>query len=441
MNEDTMAYLREHDVRFVQVIWCDNANVIRAKMPHIDQLPGTGGVVGISMAQQALPVMFDGVVPNSGLGPVGEVLLHPDWTTLRALPYLPGFARVLADMIVDGEPWEHCPRTFLKQQIARLGELGLTLKASFENEFFLLQKTEAGAAPVDDTVFAATTAINQSAAVILDMAEALGEQCLEVETYYPESGPGQQELSIRYRDALEAGDAQIAFRETVRGVAANHGLIASFLPKIVEDKAGSGCHLNLSLWRGEENVCGDGASETKLSRDAESFVAGIVEHLPGLCALTVPSHASYRRLRPHFWAGAFTAWGVDNREAAVRVFSGHGVPKRFELKASDATANPYLALGSVLAAGIDGLDRGLSLPPECRGDPGLLSDEERRGLGIDRLPADLGQAIRALEQDTTLLAALGSQRSQTYLAVRRAEWKGLKDLPFEEEVKLLLERY
>lgn len=467
-SEETLAYLRQHDVRFVQVIWCDNANVIRAKLPHVSHLPAGGGIVGISTAQQALPVMFDGVVPGSGLGPVGEALLHPDWSTLRAVPYLPGYARVLADMVVDGQPWEHCPRTFLKQQIDRLAEHDLTLKACFENEFFLLRgrgapaatsgsneagRTNAGSddrgsvgtkhgpVPIDDTVFAATSALNHSGAVILDLADALIDQGLQVETYYPESGPGQQELSVRYGDALAAADGQLVYRDTVHGVAANHGLIASFLPKIVEEKAGSGCHVNMSLWRGEENVTGDGERETHLSAEAGSFVAGILAHLPALCALTIPSNASYRRIRPHFWAGAFTAWGIDNREAAVRVFSGHGVPRRFELKTSDATANPYLALGSIIAAGLDGLEGELHLPPECRTDPGLLSDDERSAMSMERLPSDLGQALRALEQDETLLTALGAARAQTYTAVRRAEYEALKDLSFDDEVALLLERY
>lgn len=441
MNDGSLAYLTEHDVSFVQVVWVDNANVIRSKMPHVSHLARTAGVVGISMAQQALPVMFDGVVPNSGLGPVGEALLQPDWSTLRALPYLPGYARVLSDMTVGGEPWEHCPRTFLKSQIARLEAHGLSAKASFENEFFLLSDENGRAVPVDDTVFAATNAVIPSAEVILDATRALIDQGIEVETYYPESGPGQHELATRYTNALTAADGQVVFRDTIHGVAAQHGLVASFLPKIVEDKAGSGCHLNLSLWSGDANVTGNGARDSSLGAETESFIAGILKHLPALCALTVPSNASYRRIRPHFWAGAFAAWGVDNREAAVRVFGAKSVPQRFELKASDATANPYLALGSVLAAGIDGLERGLELPPECVGDPGLLSEAERAELGIVRLPANLGQAIKALEDDETLLDALGAARAKAYLAVRKGEWQGLKDLSFDDEVALLLQRY
>lgn len=439
---DKISLLRDKDIRFVRVLWCDNANVIRAKAPHVDTIERSGGAVGISAAQQALPVMYDAVVPGSGLGPVGEVMLVPDWSTVQALPYLPGYAQALGDMEFDGRPWEHCPRFFLKGQIERLASHGLQAQGAFENEFFLLEPGENGPAPADDTVFAAAQAMNGSGEIILEISQALADQGIEVETYYPEAGPGQHELSVRYRDALAAADAQIVYRETVRGVAYRHGQLASFLPKIVEDKAGSGCHLNLSLWRDGKNLTGDASRETRLSREAEAFIAGLLAHLPALCALTIPSRNSYRRIRPHFWAGAFTAWGYDNREATIRVFAaGSGEPKRFEVKSVDATANPYLALGATLAAGIDGLERNLELPAEMRDDPGRLSEAERKEIGVAPLPASLGDAIVELERDETLLRALGEARARAYLAVRRAEWEALKDVSLEEEAAMLLERY
>ena len=441
MNEQ-IGGLRDQGVRFVRVLWCDNANVIRAKAVHLEAVERGGGAVGISAAQQALPVMVDAVVPGSGLGPVGEVQLVPDWGTLHALPYLPGYAEAVGDMVVLGEPWEHCPRDFLKRQVVRLADHGLEAQAAFENEFFLLRPGPGQPVPNDDTVFAAAGAMNGVGELVLELAEALGAQGLSVEGYYPESGPGQHELAVRYRAALGAADQQLVYRETVRAVARRHGLTASFLPKVFADKAGSGCHLNLSLWRGGENVTGN-QEAGGLGPEARAFVAGVLAHLRGLCALTLPSANSYRRIRPHFWAGAFTAWGFDNREAAVRVFSGglEGPPKRFELKSVDATANPYLALGAVLAAGLDGLERGLTLPPEARGDPGLLSEAERAEMGAEPLPTNLGEAVAALEQDDVLLGALGEARARTYLAVRRAEWEALKDATFDEEVALLLERY
>src|SRR5262249_30821778 len=168
------------------------------------------------------------------------------------------------------------------------------------------------------------------------------------------------------------------------------------------------------------------------------FVAGILDHLPALAALTVASRNSYRRLRPQTWSGAFRAWGTDNREAAVRVPSGANrtAPSHIELKTSDASANPYLALGATIAAGLDGLRRGLTPPAPVQDDPARLSEAERSARGVDPLPDSLEAAVAALERDPVLMEALGPDLAQAYIAVKRFEWQALKDLPLEEEVSL-----
>src|SRR5919202_3764181 len=220
-QEQLLENLQTSGIRFVRLVWCDNANVIRAKAVHADVLPDyLEHGVGITAAQQPLPVMADAVVPDSGLGPIGEVRLMPDWPTLAPLPYAPGHARVMADMAVGGKPWPLCPRTFLKRMIAEAGSAGLEVKASLENEFYLLRPAPGGFEPADDTVFAATMSMDLHRAVVGDLAEALIAQEVPVELYYPESGPGQQELSVRYTQALEAADRQVIFRETAHAVAA-----------------------------------------------------------------------------------------------------------------------------------------------------------------------------------------------------------------------------
>jgi glutamine synthetase len=228
----------------------------------------------------------------------------------------------------------------------------------------------------------------------------------------------------------------------VRGVAARHGYVASFLPKVHEGAAGSGCHLNLSLQRDGGSVTGDAAHATGLSPVARAFLAGVLDHLPGLAALTVPSCNSYRRLLPHFWAGAFIVWGHDNREAAIRVARGpDGAVTRLELKTCDASANPYLALGALIAAGLDGIRRGLEPPPAVNVDPGHYTDDERRRLGIVALPRNLGEALDALAADKVLVEALGPARSRAYLAVKRMEWQALRECSLADEVAMLAERY
>lgn len=440
-----LATIQTQGIRWVRFIWSDNAGLIRAKAVHTafldDFLKGDG--VGIAAAQQGLPVMYDAPSAGSGLTPAGEVHMRADWATFQPLPYAPGHARVLTDIFDGDEPWGHCPRTCLRRAIARAGERGLRFMAAFENEFYLLQPEEDGWAPADPTVFGQTFALDRAAAVIDEISAALEAQGVVPEMLYSESGSGQFEIPVRYTDALAAADQQIVFRETVRAVAPQHGLVASFVPKIFADKAGSGAHLHLSLWQDDRNLISDPQDANTVSSEATAFTAGILHHLPALMAVTTPSTNSFKRIRPRFWCGAYTCWGYGNREAAVRVPqppAGRPI-SNLELKTVDPSCNPYLALGAAIIAGLDGLEKGLSPGEPVQMDPADLSEEEREARGIRRLPENLGQAIQALEQDQVLLGALGPNLAQSYLAVRRAEWEAMKDLSHEEEVRLLLERY
>lgn len=438
--------LRDNQVRFLRVVWCDNGNVIRGKAIHLDglarQLAGGEAVaVGLSAAQQAIPVVADAVAPGSGLGPVGEVWLVPAWETLQVLPYAPGQGRVMGEMVQDGQPWPWCGRQFLKRMVQRAADQGVAIKAAFEPEFYLLRRGDSDIFPADNTPFAATLAMDRHQEVVMAIAAALSAQGIAVEQYYPESGPGQQEISVRYTDALAAADQQVVYRETVKAIAHQHGLIAAFVPKVFEAHAGSGCHLHLSLWRGDQNLVPDGAGG--LSAMAQSFAAGLLHHLPALMAITTPSPNSYRRLRPQCWSGAYAVWGMDNREAALRVPSNFSSPSptHLELKTVDGAANPYLALGSAIAAGLDGMAQGYSLSEPVQCDPGTLSDQERGDRSIARLPSSLTESLAALDRDAVLLEALGEPLAKTYRAVRQAELAAMDGMTLAAEVELLLERY
>lgn len=430
-------------IRFVRVVWCDSANVIRGKAVSTRKLQPDyfKHGVGIAAAQMAIPVHADVLAAESGLTPVGEVRLMPDWATLTTLPYAPGQARVLGDMFKNGQPWTHCPRHFLKRQIAEADKAGFDVMASFENEFYLFKPNGPTWEPVDRTCFAATLAMDVNRAVIDEIAESLLAQKIPVEQYYPESGNGQHEITVRYTNALAAADRQIVFRETVRATALRHGLRASFLPKVYPDQAGSGCHLHLSLWKGGQNLTpgGDG----NLSPKAKSFLAGILHHMPALMSFTTPTSNSFRRIKPRTWAGAFRCWGIDNREAVVRVPSNPegGGPTQLEFKTMDAAANPYLALGAVLAAGLDGIKQNLTAPEPVNVDPADLSDEEKRRRGVVPLPGNLSGALHTFSSDAVLINALGAEFAQAYLAVRHAEMQHFKAMDLADEVKLLLERY
>ena len=429
-------------VRFLRILWCDNANVIRAKAVHTGALDGKlEHGVGITAAQQAIPVMADAFVSATGLGPVGEVRLVPDWGTLTSPPYAPSHSRVMGDMVLHGQPWPYCPRDFVRRMTSRAAAAGFEVQAAFENEFYLLRADAEGRVrPADRTVFCSVQSMNLHQDFVNELVDTLIAQGIPVEQYYPESGGGQQEVTMRYAPALVAADRQIIYRESVHAVAARHNYKASFLPKIYLDQAGSGCHLHMSLWKDGRNLVSEGNG---LSEVVQHFIAGILRHLPALMAITTPIPNSFRRIQPHFWSGAFSCWGMDNREAAVRVLSSPDQqgPTHFEVKTVDAASNPYLAMGAILAAGLAGVSEGLPLPPGLNIDPGLLSPSERDQAGVRRLPATMGEALGHLRSDSVLQGALGEPLARAYMAVKQTEWAALKDLELEQELELLLERY
>jgi glutamine synthetase len=252
-----------------------------------------------------------------------------------------------------------------------------------------------------------------------------------VEHYYPELGHGQQEISIRHAPALRAADNHVLYRETVRGVAFRQGLWASLAPKPIADQAGNGTHLHCSLTTLNadgspgQSVFADPSGQYGLSKTGYHFIGGLLAHLPALVALTCGSVNSYRRLQPQFWSSAYTIYGMDNREAAVRICSplrgDASSSVNLELKPSDSSANPYLALGAAIYAGLDGIRHRLDPGEAVNVDPATLSDEQREEAGARRLPVTLTEALDALAADKVLLTALGELRSAGYLAVKRAE--------------------
>ncbi|MDX1432185.1 MAG: glutamine synthetase, partial [Gammaproteobacteria bacterium] len=265
--------------------------------------------------------------------------------------------------------------------------------------------------------------------------------------YSAERGAGQPALSVTYADARRAADNQLTLRDTARGVALKQGLIASFAPKPFADQAGNGCHIHFSAWNdeGDTNLFFDAGDRYKLSRTAYRFIAGVLRHLPGLVALTAPSVNSYRRLQPHFWSSAFTCFGPDNREAPVRIASAFwGDEMRsvnLELKPSDSSHNPYIALGGLIAAGLDGIEKEMEVPEPVLVDPGNLDESERKRRGIDRLPSTLKEAVDALQADEVLTAAMGEVLSREYLLIKSADWQDSRDKDPQAELEQYFHRY
>ena len=418
----------EAGLRLVRFLWCGNDGTVRAKASGRHGLEDRlAAGIGVTVAMQAMNAL-DQLQPVDGMGPVGELRLVPDPESFRALPYAPNTGAVLVDQVtLAGRPAPVCQRAFLARQEARLAERGASLEVAFENEFTLAVPTDEGFRPVDESLCFSTIGMTASQDYVDALVDALERQRIPLEQYYAELGHGQQEISTAPAPAVRAADQQLLVRETIRGVAARLGYVASLAPKPWPDAAGNGCHVHFSLWStgDRRNLFHDPSRPDRLSADARHFVAGVLAHLPGLCGLTAPSVNSYARLTPQSWAGAYGCWGHDNREAPVRVPSVfQGMEERstnVELKAADASCNPYLAVGGLIAAGLDGVERSLEPPEPVEVDPAALTEPERAARGIVRLPVSQDEALDALAGDAVLLDALGPVLAESYLAVRRSE--------------------
>jgi glutamine synthetase len=413
-------HAEDSGVALTRFLYADHGGIVRGKAAATSRLAERiESGIGHTRAMMAMSLM-DELSPVDGMGPVGEVRIKPDPDTFVVLPYAPGAAAMLADQVnPDGTAWDGCARTFLRQAIAQLADHGYELQAAFEPEFTLGRVDDGQLIPNDESLCYSATGFHLAHDFAVDLVEALNEQGIEVEHYYPELGHGQQEVPVRHAGALRAADNHVLLRETARAVAINHDLWATFAPKPLTSQAGNGAHLHASLWRDGRNAFADSTDPLGLSKVGYQFLAGVLAHLPALVALTCGSVNSYRRLAPSMWAGAFNCYGMDNREAAVRVCSPIGAAGsvNLELKPSDSSGNPYLALGAFIHAGLDGIRRSLDPGDPLAADPATLPEADRPA----RLPGSLDAALDALSADQVLMDALGPLRARAYLAVKHSE--------------------
>ena len=417
---------------WVRFVFVDHAGIPKAKAVHRDGFEGRARA-GVGLAKGVMALDPSGALhPESGLSPVGECRLIPDLSTLTALPFAGGQAMVSCDMTEpDADtPWEGCPRGALKRVLGRLSERGYRTLASYEAEFYVWGPD----GPLDSTPYAGSFALTTAADFVAELAQTLEEMGVRPEQCHAEVGHGNLELSVGEDEALAAADKRVMVLEAIRGVAYRMGLETTMAPKPYLEGAGNGHHLHLSLYEDDSPVLFDASGA--LSGTGSGFVAGILEHLPAVMAFTAPSPNSYQRLAPGMWASAYGAYGLDNREAAVRLASPvagrESATANIELKPVDVTCNPYLALSAVLAAGMDGVDRALDPGEPTMVDPALLDDEERASRGIRPLPTSLEEALDALEGDHALVQALGEPLVRTHVAVARAQAAIARELPPEK---------
>ncbi len=431
-----------HDVRLVAATFVDNSGIARVKGVPVERLPEVAQWgVGFSPVADVY-LLDDGFTESASAGgPVGDLRLVPDLDALALLPAQPGWAWVPVDRFQQsGDIHPQCQRSLVRRLRAVLADHGLHAVMAFELEWML------GADDGDPADFVpATTAPAYGANRMVELSDycveltnALEAQGLHVQQLHPEYAAGQFEVSIAPGDPLAAADHSVLARQTIRAVGQHYGMRTTFAPCATADGVGNGMHLHLSLWDGERNTALGGDGPADMSPAYESFLAGVLEHLPALLAVTVPSVASYLRLQPQHWSAPFRCWGVENREAAIRIVGAPaGQPAaaaNAEIKTIDATASPYLVIGAVLAAGIDGLDRNLTLPPPVEVDPAVLDAAARTSLGIERLPVNLAAATDEFDDDAVLRAALGVELHETLSAIRRAEIGLFSDATTDEIV-------
>lgn len=442
----------------VQIAWADNNGIPRSRIVPIGGL-ARAAVCGVGVT--TLFAVFDShdaiTYGHPGLAtPSGDVRLVPVIERLRRLAGQPTLAWAPGRQITaDGSPWPYCQRGVLERAIAAAAERGYALRAGYELEFTVAPA--GGTADRGDPLTTpghrgpaysphALVELDGFIATLLHDFEANG---LRIDQVHAEYGPAQLELSLAATDPMSAADDQLLARQTIHAAAHAHGLRVSFAPVVSPEVVGNGWHLHTSLWDRERNVLGAGqrheAGMPVPGAEGAAYVAGLLRDLPALTAVTAPSVPSTMRLRPGYFASAYGFWGVENREAPLRYVPATELlgenHANVELKPSDASANPYLALAAVLTAGLAGVADALSLPGPIGEDPGTWSDERRREAGVVRLPATPAEQDAALMASPRVSRTLGEELLGAFRAVRASDRKWAAEHSPPEIVAAHLWRY
>ena len=414
-------------VTMVALCWIDNSGIARVKSIPLGRLERAAGWgVGMSPVFDVFLVNDDITTSKHIGGPDGDLRLVPDLDRIAVLAGQPGWALAPVDRYTqEGRHYAGCQRSFARRMTGEALEHGLTARVSFEIEWALGTEDDGRFAPACAGPAYGMTRVIELSDYGREVVGALERQGIVVEQFHPEYAAGQLEVSVATSDPVGAADESVLVRQTIRAVSARFGFQVSFAPSVVAGSVGNGGHVHLSIWRDGKNVLAGGPGRHGLTSEGEAFAGGILASLPALTAVGAPSVASYLRLVPSHWAGAYQCWGQENREAALRLVTGSSGEQdaraNLEVKCFDLAANPYLVVGSLIAAGLDGLRSGATLPPETSGDPvgipaGDLADPDAR-----RLPQSLAEAAGHLERSAVLREAMGEPLFGAFLAVRKAE--------------------
>jgi len=377
-------------------------------------------------------IMFDGSSID-GFARIEEsdMYLYPDLSTFTILPWptLNGYtiARMICDVYTpDGKPFEGCPRYVLKQALKRAEELGYTFYVGPEPEFYIFNLDEKGnpiLENIDKAGYFDMAPVDKGETVREAITVALEKLGFEVEASHHECGPGQYEIDFKYADALTTADNIMTFKYVVKKIADDFGLFATFMPKPVEGIAGSGMHLNMSLFKDGKNIFYDESKENKLSDEAMYFIGGVLKHAKSFTAVTNPIVNSYKRLVSGFEAPVNIAWSEKNRSPLIRVPAKRGLSTRIELRSPDPSCNPYLALAVVLTAGLDGIINKIPAPEPINKNIYEMDTEEKAQNHIETLPRSLYEALIELSKSELIKGALGKHVTNKFISAKMKEWQ------------------
>lgn len=420
-KEDVIRIVREEEIEFIRMQFVD----IFGQLKNV--------AITASQIEKAVnhQIMFDGS-SIEGFTRINESdqCLYPDLNSFTVFPWRPAqgkVARLICDVYNhDGTPFVGDPRGVLRRVLRRAEDMGFDVfNIGPELEFFLFETDESGHATTqtrDEAGYFDLGPLDHGESTRREICMCLEEMGYEIEASHHECAVGQHEIDFRYTDAMDGADKIMTFKLAVKSLAQKNGLHATFMPKPIYGVAGSGMHINMSLFKNGTNVFYDPNGAKQLSQTAYHFLAGLLEHVDGFTALTNPLVNSYKRLSAGYEAPRYKAWSASNRSALVRIPAVRGQSTRLELRSPDPSCNPYLAVAACLAAGLDGIARGLTPPPEITENIYAMDAQTREANHICALPETLEDALRAMEQDALVMDVLGDHVARHYLEGKKKEW-------------------
>ncbi|MCI8539140.1 MAG: type I glutamate--ammonia ligase [Oscillospiraceae bacterium] len=419
-KEDIIRIVREQNIKFIRMQFAD-------MFGQLKNVAITASQIEKAVNNQ---IMFDGS-SIEGFTRINESdqYLRPDLNSFIVFPWRPTLgkvARLICDVYnPDGTPFIGDPRGCLQRALQKARAMGFDdFNVGPECEFFLFKTDEKGNPTTetnDEASYFDLGPLDHGETTRREICLSLEEMGFEIEASHHEVAAGQHEIDFKYEEAMHAADNIMTFKLAVKTVAQKNGLHATFMPKPIFGVAGSGMHVNMSMFTNGKNVFCDEKDPKGLSKTAYAFIAGLLAHVKGITAIANPLVNSYKRLVPGYEAPCYLSWSASNRSALIRIPSARGQSTRVELRSPDPSCNPYLVLAACLAAGLDGIEKGLTPPPEVTENIFAMSGEERAAKGIEGLPATLEEAIECLKEDQVLKDALGGHICEKYIAGKEAE--------------------